>query len=52
MRVAGVLCHAYVGDVRLLQLALVVDLGEAALGDAAALVVEALGARHARRGGA
>lgn len=46
--VAGVLCNAYVGDVRLLQLALVVDLGEAALGDAAALVIEALGARHAR----
>lgn len=52
LRVDRVLLDADVGDVGFLQLALVVGLGEAALGDAAALVVEALGARHARRGGA
>jgi hypothetical protein len=52
LRVDGILGDAYVGDVRLLQLALFVNLGEAALGDAAAFVIEALGARHARRGGA
>lgn len=49
----GVFLDADVGDVGLLQLALVVELGKAALGDAAALVVESLGARHAtaRAGG-
>lgn len=50
--VGGILLDADVGDVRLLQLALLVDFGEAALGDAAPLVVEALGTRHAGRGGA
>jgi hypothetical protein len=44
--VGAVLDDADMGDVRLLQLALVVNLGEAALCDSAALVVEALGAGH------
>lgn len=35
----------------ILTLPLVICLGEAALGDAPALVVEALSARHGRRGG-
>jgi hypothetical protein len=52
LRVGGVFLDADVGDVRLLELPLLVDLGEAALGDAPSFVIEALGARHAGRRGA
>lgn len=48
LRESPVFLDADVGDVRLLELALLVHLGEAALGDAAPLIVEALGARHGR----